>query len=123
MNIHREERPWGWFETIDEGDDYKVKKLFVNPKSRFSLQYHNHREEHWTIVEGSGIITLDDDTLADYYEVVVKPGDHYYIPIKSVHRLSGGDKGVLFIEVQRGICLPDDIVRLEDDYGREGTTE
>ena len=91
MNIHREERPWGWFETLDEGEDYKVKKLFVNPKSRFSLQYHNHREEHWTIVEGSGIITLDDDTLADYYEVVVKPGDHYYIPIKSVHRLYGGD--------------------------------
>jgi mannose-6-phosphate isomerase-like protein (cupin superfamily) len=109
----KEERPWGWFTTISKGHDYKVKEIFVNPGSRFSLQYHNHREEHWTIVEGSGIITIGDE------EQQVKPGDHFYIPVKGIHRLMGHDNGVLFIEVQRGICLPDDIIRLEDDYGRD----
>ena len=110
--VKYEEKPWGWFTTISQGDDYKVKEIFVNPGSRFSLQYHNHREEHWTIVEGSGIITLDGD------EMEVKPGDHFYIPVKGIHRLKGDGNGVRFIEVQRGKCLPDDIVRLEDDYGR-----
>ena len=50
-------KPWGWYLIIDEGSDYKVKKIFVKPRSRFSLQYHHKRDEYWTIVQGSGIIT------------------------------------------------------------------
>ena len=107
------ERPWGTFEVLLDEPNYKVKRIVVFPRQRFSLQYHNHREEHWTIVEGSGIITIGDE------EQQVKPGDHFYIPVKGIHRLMGHDNGVLFIEVQRGICLPDDIIRLEDDYGRD----
>ena len=55
-----ENRPWGWFLTLDEGKDYKVKKIFVNPKSRFSLQYHKHRTEDWVVVQGVGLLTQDD---------------------------------------------------------------
>ena len=109
--IH-EERPWGWFTTIGHGSDYKVKKIYVNPNSRFSLQYHKGREEHWTIVAGSGLLTLEDD------ERKVVPGEYIFIPKKAVHRMEGGPDGILFIEVQRGICKEDDIVRLKDDYGR-----
>ena len=54
-------RPWGWFLTLDEGSDYKVKKIYVKPKSRFSLQYHLKRDEYWTIIQGSGIITYEKD--------------------------------------------------------------
>ncbi len=107
-----EEQPWGWFTTISKGSDYKVKEIFVNPNSRFSLQYHNERTEHWTVVQGSGIITIDG------FSEEAKPGDSFYIPVKGIHRVKGGENGILFIEVQRGKCLPDDIIRLEDDYGR-----
>ena len=54
-------KPWGWYLTIDEGSDYKVKKIYVKPKSRFSLQYHHKRDEYWTIIQGSGIITYEKD--------------------------------------------------------------
>ena len=90
----------------------KVKRIFLYPKQRFSLQYHNHREEHWTIVEGIGTITQHG------VDAIIRPGEYAYIPKKDIHRLYGGEKGVLFIEVQRGKCLEDDIVRLDDDYGR-----
>ena len=106
------EKPWGWYQTMDAGSSYKVKRIFVNPESRFSLQYHNHREEFWTIVEGSGYLTRGDK------EYKVKPGDSCHIPVQTLHRMEGGQNGVLFIEVQRGECYEEDIVRLEDDYGR-----
>ena len=111
----RRERPWGWYETIQSGANYKVKKINVNPNCRFSLQYHNHRIEHWNIVEGSGLVQLNE------YTEWVQPGKHFHIPINSRHRMTAGDDGVLFIEVQysaTGNCSEDDIVRLEDDYGR-----
>ena len=105
-------RPWGSYQTLVDGSDYKVKRISVKPDEQFSLQYHNHREEHWIIVEGTGIITQGEVAR------VIEPGENVYIPIKQIHRLNGGEKGVVFIEVQRGMCDEDDIVRLEDDYGR-----
>ena len=105
-------KPWGWYLTLEEGSDSKVKKIHVNPNHQFSLQYHEHREEHWIMVEGEGIITQGEVAR------VIEPGENVYIPIKQIHRLNGGEKGVVFIEVQRGMCDEDDIVRLEDDYGR-----
>tara|TARA_Y100001973_G_scaffold104547_1_gene174743 strand:+ start:1179 stop:1520 length:342 start_codon:yes stop_codon:yes gene_type:complete len=105
-------RPWGWYITLDQGVDYKVKKIYVKPSQRFSLQYHNHREEHWTIVEGVGKITQGDLTTS------IETGKYVYIPKGVIHRLEGGDKGITFIEVQRGKCYEEDIIRLEDDYGR-----
>lgn len=108
----RRERPWGWYETIDSGPTHVVKRLYVKPNERFSLQYHNHRVEHWCIIQGSGTVQLNS------YEEEVFPGKHFHIPINSRHRMTAGDQGVLFIEVQYGECSEDDIVRLEDDYGR-----
>ena len=106
------DKPWGTCFVLGGGDDYKVKKIVVNPNSRFSLQYHKKRTEHWTIVEGSGTITLDD------FSEEVKPGDSFYIPVGCIHRLKGGEDGITFIEVQRGQCHEEDIVRINDDYGR-----
>ncbi len=109
----REDRPWGWFQTIDQGSDYKVKKIFVNPNSRFSLQYHNYRDEYWTVVQGSGKFTLGDESK----DAVT--GDNFFIPVKHYHRMEANSEGLMFIEVQRGECREDDIVRISDDYGRD----
>ena len=105
-------RPWGTNEVLIDEPDYKVKRIFVYPNQRFSLQYHNFREEHWIIVEGIGQITQGDK------ETTIRPGEYAYIPQKGIHRLDGGKNGVLFIEVQRGKCEEEDIVRLQDDYNR-----
>jgi mannose-6-phosphate isomerase-like protein (cupin superfamily) len=107
-----EERPWGTFEVLLDKPDHKVKEIYVKPKHRFSLQYHEYREEHWTIVKGIGYITQHG------HETVIRPGEYAHIPKKGVHRLEGGKDGITFIEVQRGDCREDDIIRLEDDYGR-----
>ena len=106
------ERPWGTFETLHDSDSYKVKKICVNSGQSFSLQYHKHRYEDWIIVEGSGIIN-------DGWKIrncIV--GDRFHIPPKNIHRATAGPNGLVFIEVQRGICDESDIVRIEDDYGR-----
>ena len=105
-------KPWGTSEVLLSELNYKVKRIFVKPGERFSLQYHNHREEHWIIIEGIGYITQYDR------ETIIRPGEHAYIPKHGIHRLCGGKDGTTFIEVQRGKCNEDDIIRLEDDYGR-----
>ena len=107
-----EHRPWGTYEVLLDKPDHKVKEIYVKPNHRFSLQYHDHREEHWVIVEGIGTITQGE------IESIIRPGEYAYIPKGSIHRLHGGDEGITFIEVQRGICEEDDIIRIEDDYGR-----
>ena len=106
------QRPWGTYEVLLDKPDHKVKEIYVKPNHRFSLQYHNHREEHWTVVEGIGSITQGDRT------TTIRSGEYAYIPKKGIHRLCGGENGITFIEVQRGQCYEEDIVRLEDDYGR-----
>ena len=109
-----ETRPWGWYENLHESDyGYKVKRLFVNPNQRISLQYHLKRNEHWVVVEGDGFITFCGD------ERQAKVGDYIFIPKKEKHRIRGGENGIMIIEVQQGIlCVENDIVRLEDDYNR-----
>ena len=108
----KRERPWGWYKCICRGENYAVKKIWVEPNQRLSLQYHQHRAEHWTVVKGSGTVTRGD------LDTPCKPGDTFDIGVEQRHRLSGGEEGVLIIEVQRGECREDDIIRLEDDYGR-----
>ena len=107
-----ENRPWGTYEVLLDKPDHKVKEIYVKPNHRFSLQYHEHREEHWVIVEGIGTITQGE------IESIIRPGEYAYIPKGSIHRLHGGDEGITFIEVQKGVCEEDDIIRIEDDYGR-----
>lgn len=108
-----EKRPWGYFETLYESETYKVKKITLNPYKSFSLQYHKHRWEDWIIVEGFGIVNDGFETR----NCIV--GDRFHIPPKNIHRATSGTNGLTFIEVQRGICDEDDIVRLEDDFGRK----
>ncbi len=105
-------RPWGTYEILLEEENYKVKRIVVNPYQQFSLQYHNHRDEYWTIVDGSGKVIIDGT------EYSTSSKTSYYIQKQSVHRASADSDGLTFIEVQVGKCDEDDIVRLQDDYGR-----
>jgi len=109
-----EERPWGKFENLLETDYCKVKQITVYPKQKLSYQYHEHRAERWVIVQGEAIVTIDD---FDYTKVI---GDAVKIPKGAKHRIwNPGDVNLIFIEVQTGAYFgEDDIIRLEDNYGR-----
>jgi mannose-1-phosphate guanylyltransferase/mannose-6-phosphate isomerase len=115
----RHYRPWGHYQSLDQGPRHQVKRIVVEPGRRLSLQKHAHRAEHWTVVEGVAEVTvgMDRDTL----EVkTVRPGEHVHIPRGAIHRMANpGATPMTLIEVQSGDYLgEDDIVRLEDDYGR-----
>jgi mannose-6-phosphate isomerase-like protein (cupin superfamily) len=109
-----DERPWGSFTVLDEGEGFKVKRIEVLPAKRLSYQKHARRAEHWFVVEGTAKITLDGA------EIIKKAGEAIDIPLGSAHRVENpGEELMVFIEVQRGDYLgEDDIVRLEDDFGR-----
>ena len=108
-------RPWGEYWVLDDATAHKVKRILVNPGQRLSLQYHHHRAEVWTIVQGIGTITLGEET-KDY-----TAGEVAQIPLGMHHRIENKtQKPVIFIEVQYGTYFgEDDIVRLEDDYNRK----
>ena len=107
-------RPWGWWEVLDEAPGYKVKRLIVAPHQRLSYQTHQHRSEHWAVVAGKATCTVDG--LTSY----AGPGDCVDVPAGVPHRIANEqDELLVVIEVQRGDATDeDDIVRLEDDYGR-----
>jgi len=113
--LHRKvHRPWGWYDSIDEGGRFKVKRIQVKPGASLSLQMHHHRAEHWVVVMGTAEITKGDQT------VLLTENQSTYIPLGEVHRLSNpGTIPLEIIEVQSGSYLgEDDIVRIEDTYGR-----
>lgn len=107
-------RPWGEFWVLEDAPSHKVKKIQVNPYGRLSLQYHHHRAEVWTIVSGTGTITINEE-VKDY-----SVGEVVHIPQGARHRIENKtNKPVVFIEVQFGTYFgEDDIVRIEDDYDR-----
>jgi mannose-1-phosphate guanylyltransferase/mannose-6-phosphate isomerase len=107
-------RPWGWYDSIDRGDGFQVKRIGVKPGASLSLQKHFKRSEHWVVVKGSAMVTKGDQTF------LLKQNQSTYIEVEEVHRLSNPGPGELeIIEVQSGSYLgEDDIVRLEDVYGR-----
>jgi mannose-6-phosphate isomerase len=111
---HYDERPWGSFTVLDEGDGYKVKRIEVLPGKRLSYQKHAQRAEHWMVVQGIAKVTLDGE------EILLKTGEVVDIPVGAAHRIENpGDVKMIFIEIQRGGYLgEDDIVRLQDDFGR-----
>ncbi len=118
-SLHRQVfRPWGSYDSIDAADGFQAKRLIVNPGAVLSLQKHARRAEHWTVVRGKARITLNDK------EFDMAVNESTYIPIGAVHRIANPfDSPVHIIEVQCGDYLgEDDIVRLEDNYGRQGTT-
>lgn len=110
----RVHRPWGSYQSLHTGDRFQVKSLTISPGSRLSLQKHHHRAEHWVVVNGTALVTRGEE------EVMVYENQSIYIPIGTVHRLENPGKVPLtIIEVQSGSYLgEDDIVRLEDSYGR-----
>jgi mannose-1-phosphate guanylyltransferase/mannose-6-phosphate isomerase len=117
--LHRKvHRPWGWYDSIDEGGSFKVKRIQVKPKASLSLQKHHHRAEHWIVVTGTAEINNGDKVLT------LTENQSTYIPLGVVHRLSNpGMIPLEIIEVQSGSYLgEDDIVRFEDNYGRSKTS-
>lgn len=110
----RVHRPWGWYQTMDLGDRFRVKRIQVAPGRQLSLQKHFHRAEHWVVVRGVAEVTRDDETL------MVRENESVFLPQGCVHRLANRGKiPVEIIEVQTGAYLEeDDIVRIEDDFGR-----
>ena len=112
-------RPWGNYESIDSGDRYQVKRIIVYPGQTLSLQKHYHRAEHWIVVRGTAIVTRGNE------EMFLTEDQSSYIPLCSVHRLKNPGKVDLeMIEVQTGSYLgEDDIVRLDDVYGRSGSDD
>jgi mannose-6-phosphate isomerase len=109
----REERPWGWFETLAEGQGYLVKRLLIHAGCRISLQRHQHRCEHWVVVAGDGSLECEGQ------EMPAAAGTTLFIPERALHRASSDRHDLLIIEVQRGSLLSEtDIERFADDYGR-----
>jgi mannose-1-phosphate guanylyltransferase/mannose-6-phosphate isomerase len=118
-DLHRQVfRPWGSYDSVDEGEGFQVKRLIVNPGGVLSLQMHHHRAEHWVVVRGTARVTRGKDTY------LVHENESTFIPQGEVHRIENPGKVPLHvIEVQSGSYLgEDDIVRLEDTYGRTGET-
>lgn len=107
-------RPWGSYQSLDIGDRYQVKRIVVNAGGRLSLQKHHHRSEHWIVVHGTALVTIDNT------EKIVHENESIYIPIGATHRMENPGKIPLeLIEVQTGSYLgEDDIIRIQDDYRR-----
>ena len=113
-DLEHDDRPWGSYTVLADTDSHKVKRLEVLPGKRLSYQRHQHRSEHWFVVEGAGVVTLDGR------EVTVAAGEAIDVPVGTAHRIANpGDVPLVFVEVQHGDSFgEDDIVRLDDDYGR-----
>ena len=107
-------RPWGWYDTLDEGTRFKVKRIQIKPRASLSLQMHHHRAEHWIVVKGTAEITNGDNIL------ILTENQSTYIPLGQIHRIANpGNIPLEIIEVQSGSYLgEDDIVRIQDVYGR-----
>jgi mannose-1-phosphate guanylyltransferase / mannose-6-phosphate isomerase len=115
LSAHRKvHRPWGWYDSIDAGARFQVKRIMVTPGASLSLQMHHHRAEHWVVVKGTAEVTCGDKVL------LLSENQSTYIPLGQKHRLHNPGKVPLeIIEVQSGSYLgEDDIVRFEDTYGR-----
>jgi mannose-6-phosphate isomerase len=112
--LEKSDRPWGWYEVLQEAVTHKVKSIHVSPGKRLSYQRHEKRSEHWYVVDGSGEVTLDGKVQ------VVSKGSVIQVPKGALHRISNtGTNELVFIEVQTGTYFgEDDIERVEDDFGR-----
>lgn len=116
--LEHDERPWGSFTVLEDESGHKVKNIRVHPGRRLSYQVHERRSEHWFVVAGRGVVTLDGEALE------VSAGTAVDIGQGTAHRVENtGDEELVFIEVQHGEYFgEDDIVRLEDDFGRAAAT-
>jgi mannose-1-phosphate guanylyltransferase/mannose-6-phosphate isomerase len=115
VQLPRDYRPWGWYESLIVGGRFQVKRIVVHPGASLSLQSHHHRSEHWIVVEGTARVTVNEDVS------LVTENQSVYIPLGAVHRMENpGKVPMVLIEVQTGSYLgEDDIVRYEDIYARK----
>jgi mannose-1-phosphate guanylyltransferase/mannose-6-phosphate isomerase len=114
-SLHRQVfRPWGSYDSVDNGERFQVKRIVVNPGAQLSLQMHHHRAEHWIVVQGTARVTRGDEVF------LLGENQSTFIPMGTTHRLENPGKVPLhLVEVQSGSYLgEDDIVRYEDTYGR-----
>jgi mannose-6-phosphate isomerase-like protein (cupin superfamily) len=113
--VENEARPWGRYEVVSDEPTHKVKRITVEPGHRLSYQRHAHRSEHWFVVSGEGVVTLDD------VDREVHGGMAVDVPVGAAHRIANtGTDALVFVEVQHGASFAeDDIERLDDDYGRD----
>jgi len=114
IQLPRDYRPWGWYESLVIGGRFQVKRIVVNPGAALSLQSHHHRSEHWIVVEGTAKVTIEDEIQ------LINEGQSVYVPIGAKHRMENpGKSSMVLIEVQIGTYLgEDDITRYEDVYSR-----
>ena len=107
-------RPWGFYIVLSDEPDHKVKRIVIYPGKRLSLQRHRRRSEHWHVVNGEALVTLNDK------EISLKKGESVDIPFDAAHRIKNtGKENLVFIEIQQGDYFgEDDIERIEDDFGR-----
>jgi mannose-1-phosphate guanylyltransferase/mannose-1-phosphate guanylyltransferase/mannose-6-phosphate isomerase len=115
LNTPRVHRPWGFFQSLELGDRFQVKRITVDPGAKLSLQKHFHRSEHWVVVSGTALVTRDDEV------TLLRENESIYLPLGCMHRLENPGRVPLdLIEVQSGAYLgEDDIVRVEDVYARK----
>lgn len=114
MSKVEDHRPWGFFTVLADTPDHKIKRIIVHPRKRLSLQRHQHRSEHWHIIKGEAVATLNNE------EIPLETGKSLDIAKGSLHRIENvGAEDLVIIEVQRGSYFgEDDIERIEDDFGR-----
>ncbi len=113
--LEKDERPWGRYFVLQDESNFKIKRIEVEPGQRLSYQYHNKRSETWIVIKGTALVTINNN-IKDY-----KEGETVIIPLKAKHRVENKSNSLLiFIEVQTGSYFgEDDIIRLNDDYGRD----
>ncbi len=109
---YHEDRPWGSFDQFTHDTQTTVKILNISASKRLSLQKHEHRSEFWHVISGDGIVTIDTE------EHHARQGDEFEIPIGTVHRIAGGGGGIRLLEIATGEFDENDIIRIEDDFGR-----
>lgn len=112
------QRPWGFYEILSDAETHKVKRITVYPGKRLSLQRHSRRSEHWFMISGEAVFTIDDKNIN------VKSGVSVDIPLGALHRIENtGNENFVFIEIQTGSYFgEDDIERIDDDFGRAVNT-
>lgn len=110
--LKKTEKPWGWFEQFNHNEKCTVKLLHVNAGERLSLQYHHKRKEFWKVIKGPALVQIGSKKYTG------NEGDEFQIPTKAKHRLSALDSDVLILEISYGKFDENDIVRVEDDFGR-----
>ena len=112
MKTFTTKRPWGQFDQFTHNEITTVKVISINPNSSISLQFHKHRTEFWRILSGHPLVTIGEKTIS------AKPGDEFMIRQSEKHRIETGDNVAQFLEIAYGDFDEEDIVRLEDEYGR-----